>query len=1496
MYQAPPVGPLGQVGREDIYHSEKADYEFENVVNNTRYQKDYKLFTIEANDAARQFMTKAKYARFCKSKDYEYRFTFCKPRALSCFIRTSNLEDVLTECDDRDMIVPYYAIMLGLKEDDIESYEEEYPSASFVLVKEWIKKVSPTITQKALTALRASETYDMIVMEPDRLITSKYDSRVIAGATGVRIEELSNHSSFKQYKEFFSSISRSVSISGMVKEYIFKTQGRQDVNHEILKYAINMSKILTMSGDFPSNNPSFKLYAEYVTTSGGDTGGAITIDNFLLLRYNMKTDKVLELVDSREIPKTKRDLIESMGSDAHLGSEDYVLTGRVIVRVLDYILSGGNASNILDKLIQLKNSTAPISDFSPMNRMPSTKGVVKEGDVDINALEEVGARDVHRNIEGKKVIYTVTIESLGVVKGASSKQSNNCFFSALVLLPKDHPFIIAFTKAHPETTAKGANKKVTEIRLRNIYNKLHNIRTVRNQLIARSTTDIDSVEKKANPQISLSNATSFLKGYGVCLYIMNERGETLNEPPNEFKDFVNLIYFSSHYFYLSHSTPETVHFDRGVRVRQEKDDKPVHGHNVNVEVIVPYDLETIFDRNNSINLIEAYSLSMGIFIKELKPIRNLKAKALYEPLKQDLEGYHLNLTPFPTTTFIRTEPSSAHLMEKMFVTIDKYLSELNLKSLMNRQDIYNIAFKVKFVAYNGTKFDFHPLFKHLATTGFRYNDKKPVVGARLTNFSFWGDFKRSNAFFRNTHDYNGEPRVEPPVLPVGQVLSKEAVDAFMLRQRLQQEAIQSLRSPEPGQPLLPPPPQQGLPGLPPPPPPPPIQQGLPPLPRQPRQPGLPPIEGLIPGKRNIGLTFEYSCWDPLNFVQGSLDKVAKAYKVALPSGTVAGKIPYSHKQVQAKRDQGLEVFVPFIEERYEKIRDYNNRDTDLLTGLIKKLFENCPDIMDHHTQPSMSYHHLKKSRGIRWYNIIEPSATSGLTYEMKTSQPDIPYSIQEYIDNMEHWDSIGGGEAGEAGEGGEGGDDEESFGDMIEGAPTAIDINIRKAIYAGRVSSSFLADRKLNRTTKYTANSYHQVDVTSEYPYVMAERPFPVGECREMNATKFCELVEMFGGRLMFIVHVQIDQKEVMKKYGTPYLPKRGEGEEPLNWIDPPDVMDVWVPTPSYFDLLNMNALKHLIPDSNDVVGYYWDAGYPFRNYIMEHLKVKLEEDVKKDAGQPFNPVRREASKLDINSVSGKVVQRNRDTNKVFVTTPSQLRKELDKLVKEGLDIEDVEVNPYGDNVFITVPSSHKIITKTPAQLGVFIYAYARSYMWNTLFKHEPVLYSDTDSGIISDRGVKRLGSLMGKRLGKFKVEEDVQDLSVLAPKMYQITGVDKLGGTTIKTKSKGIGMRDTFIDEDGVEKIFGDASKEFFNIVMKYGSHSSKGFSLRSDLKKDIWKHTTTEKTTKLSYPPPNLPKFKVVKSAFPEPPKGPKVLKSPKSPPKTPKVLPKVFVMPHL
>lgn len=330
------------------------------------------------------------------------------------------------------------------------------------------------------------------------------------------------------------------------------------------------------------------------------------------------------------------------------------------------------------------------------------------------------------------------------------------------------------------------------------------------------------------------------------------------------------------------------------------------------------------------------------------------------------------------------------------------------------------------------------------------------------------------------------------------------------------------------------------------------------------------------------------------------------------------------------------------------------------------------------------------------------------------------------------------------------------------------------------------------------------------------------------------------------------------------------------------------------------------VTDEYQVCGHIWQKGlYIFKDFIDTHKRIKLEEDeneqrdiktkneiMKKYEGLPpeeleqklleefhptYNPARRSSSKDIMNGNGGKVIQKIHTSETKFYTSSTELMKRLDKIAEDILNKEEAKASKESDeseseeeveithrskmnhaiesiaplidydgvesdHAFVTLPKVQPKKHSIPSHLGVFIYAYARSHMWNTIFKWTPVLYSDTDSAVILNEysNILMEEGLMGTRFGQFKCEGEFDEFYFISPKMYLLRNSET---EKIKARHKGVRKTDTFLyrgkyipvgDED-------ENTLKFFQELNKTDSEHPlkvKSFSLTTIRSKSSWQH----------------------------------------------------------
>ena len=111
--------------------------------------------------------------------------------------------------------------------------------------------------------------------------------------------------------------------------------------------------------------------------------------------------------------------------------------------------------------------------------------------------------------------------------------------------------------------------------------------------------------------------------------------------------------------------------------------------------------------------------------------------------------------------------------------------------------------------------------------------------------------------------------------------------------------------------------------------------------------------------------------------------------------------------------------------------------------------------------------------------------------------------------------------------------------------------------------------------------------------------------------------------------------------------------------------------------------------------------------------------------------------------------------------------------------------------------------TAKPAWIGLYIYAYARCHMYDTIISTGEVIYMDTDSALITKKFYKKLmknkPEMFGNKFGQY--EEEIgkgYKCIIISPKTYCV--ISKSEGKS-KYKCKGVRKTDKIIPLDRIEE-----------------------------------------------------------------------------------------------
>ncbi len=132
-----------------------------------------------------------------------------------------------------------------------------------------------------------------------------------------------------------------------------------------------------------------------------------------------------------------------------------------------------------------------------------------------------------------------------------------------------------------------------------------------------------------------------------------------------------------------------------------------------------------------------------------------------------------------------------------------------------------------------------------------------------------------------------------------------------------------------------------------------------------------------------------------------------------------------------------------------------------------------------------------------------------------------------------------------------------------------------------------------------------------------------------------------------------------------------------------------------------------------------------------------------------------------------------------------------------------------------------------PCYIGVFIYSFARKYMYRRILSRYLTLYQDTDSAILPDYEFKRFREEEKKMkdlpeegdYGFFEEEETTiggsDKIIIISPKNYLVKC--NKDDTKSKRKFKGIKKKDTYLTRKDIEKKHMIGINEMLDIITEY-------------------------------------------------------------------------------
>lgn len=589
-------------------------------------------------------------------------------------------------------------------------------------------------------------------------------------------------------------------------------------------------------------------------------------------------------------------------------------------------------------------------------------------------------------------------------------------------------------------------------------------------------------------------------------------------------------------------------------------------------------------------------------------------------------------------------------------------------------------------------------------------------------------------------------------------------------------------------------------------------------------------------------------WDPCLYLRKPLHQAATDFKIGI------NKLGFDHEVVQEMYDK--DQLHEWLQSNRGKLHEYNIQDVKVMKLLTEKLFDSLEEI----TQ-------------MRWYEIVKYPTSPGLAYAW--------------------WKKILESEKSKYPKG------EDPIYKAV--STRGYDEVVRKAITAGRVQGE-IGRHKFKE-------AMIMVDVVSLYPFVMKSGDYPEGEEEILSSTEDC--LDRYERGVLGIYYCRWDQSNLKTQLILPTRvngkldwthEKKGEGYVPSRTID--QLLDYGCnvvflsPNPTKIEHVKqlVNEVDYEEKDKetkmtiemkeeleaqcikvykrrdgrltyyqNKVVcGICWERrGNPFDSYVDTLADMKNQQDEyasgkTKEEKDKFNPALREMIKMLLNSLSGKVAQRNFTKRYELIHDYNEMRYTLDKIIgtqaskefsqknqglipkdREGSE-ESVKLHKYlevregmYDNIdmiksidieFLVQKGRDEISwlswddygynkrVAKPSQLGVFIYANARAYMYDNVFSKMKVWYTDTDSAMIRKSDFNKINEELvcnyvnaenelkvkrKKKFGDYEVEWNdtavYDELIVLAPKMYAFLW----RGKVVKAKYKGVGKKDYYEDNN---------------------------------------------------------------------------------------------------
>jgi len=262
------------------------------------------------------------------------------------------------------------------------------------------------------------------------------------------------------------------------------------------------------------------------------------------------------------------------------------------------------------------------------------------------------------------------------------------------------------------------------------------------------------------------------------------------------------------------------------------------------------------------------------------------------------------------------------------------------------------------------------------------------------------------------------------------------------------------------------------------------------------------------------------------------------------------------------------------------------------------------------------------------------------------------------------------------------------------------------------------------------------LDAASLYPTVMAvwnEAYYPIG--RKL-------LVDKFDPEHLGIYRCHVSQSQLRSK-NLIYLVARKEflpsGAPFRNNWEVEDIYNIQLTTP---ELLLIKDAGCTVDIQSGIVWSHKVKGCELFRCLLVFMKIKKEQDRRKEDGEPFNPALRAFCKYMMNSLYGKMLEKL-PTDSTFSVTPTQLDL-IQSRVDSGEFIYVKSIKPICGEVFVRVLKSvESIIDKqSPFIFGAYVLGLSRTYMARYLWLRIPrdlCYYIDTDCLHMASSAIKKV-------------------------------------------------------------------------------------------------------------------------------------------------------------